>query len=59
MGIHRNIPKAVLYSSLEMGGLKYPSFEVIQDQKGILYLLQQLQWKGTIANDMLTVLSAV
>ena len=59
MGIHHNMPKEVLYSSLEMGGLNHPSFEVIQDQKVILYLLQQLRWKGTIANDMLTVLSAV
>ena len=54
-------PKTVLYrySSLTMEGLGCPSFEVIQDQNGLLYLLQQLQWKGTIANNMLTVLSAV
>ena len=59
MGINRNMPRAVVYSSLQWGGMNYPNFQIIQDQKGILYLIQQLRWQGTIANDLLTVLSAV
>ena len=39
--------------------MNYPDFQIIQDQKGILYLIQQLRWQGTIANDLLTVLSAI
>ena len=59
MGTNRNMPCAVVYSPLQWGGMNYPNFQIIQDQKGILYLLQQLRWQGTIANDLLTVLSVI
>ena len=59
LNVHRNMPKLVIYSPLKWGGLNYPSFQVIQDQKGLLYFLQQLRWNGTIPNDMLVVLSGV
>ena len=44
---------------IDRTSMNYPNFQIIQDQKGILFLLQQLQWQGTIANDLLTVLSAI
>ena len=42
MGVLRNIRLVVIYSPLHMGGTNYPCFAVIQDQKDILYLLQEL-----------------
>ena len=59
LNVHRNMLKAVIYSPLKWGGLNYPSFQVIQDQKGLLWLLQRLRWNGTIKNDMLVVLQGV
>ena len=59
LGVHRNTPHAVTYTPLHMGGLNYPCFQIIQDQKGILSMLKHFRWNGTVGNDMLVVLSAV
>ena len=56
---NRHMPRAVMYSPLDLGGADYPCFEVIQDQKGLLNLIKQLRWGRTMANDILVVLSAV
>ena len=48
-----------LYSSLKQAGLNYPSFQIRQDQKGILTLLEHLRWNGTVRNDIFVVLSAI
>ena len=42
-----------------MGGLNYPSFQIIQDQKGILTMLKHFRWAGVVCDDMLVVLSAI
>ena len=57
--LNRHMPKAVVYAPLTLGGIGYPSFQIIQDQKGILTMLKHFRWNGTVANDMLTVLSAI
>ena len=57
--LNRNMPKAVIYSPYNMGGMNYPSFQVLQDQMGTMNLLKQLQWNKTVANDFLVTLSAV
>ena len=44
MGTNCNMLGAVVYSPLRWGGMNYPNFQIIQDQKGILYLLQQVRW---------------
>lgn len=59
LNLNRNMPKAVIYSPYHMAGLNYPSFQIIQDQKGILNLLKELRWNKTMANDILTVMSAI
>ena len=57
--INRHMPRAVVYNSLAMGGINFPSFQVTQDQKSILMMLKHLRWNGTVGNDILVVLSAV
>ena len=57
--MNRHTPKAVVYSPLYMGGLNYPSFEIIQDQQGFMMMLKHLRWNGTVAKDLLVVLSAI
>ena len=59
LGLNRNMPKIVLYSPLEKGGMNYPSFSILQDQLGIINLIKQLRWNKTIANDILVTLSAI
>ena len=56
---NRHMAKAVLYAPQSRGGAAYPSFQVIQDQKGILTMLQHFRWNGTVGKDMLVVLSAI
>ena len=57
--INRHMPKAVIYSTLKHGGINFPKMEVIQLKKGIMFLLRQLRWDHTIANDILIVLSSL
>ena len=57
--LNRKMPKVVIYSPYNMGGMNYPSFLIIQDQMNIMNLLKQLRWNKTVANDFLVTLSAV
>ena len=57
--LNRKMPKVVIYSPYNMGGMIYPSFLIIQDQMNIMNLLKQLRWNKTVANDFLVTLSAV
>ena len=57
--MNRHTPKAALYSPLSKAGLNYPSYKVIQDQKNILLVLQQLRLDSTITNDIRVALSAL
>jgi len=57
--INRHAPKAALYSSFLRGGLNYPSFRIIQAQKGILTLLRHLRLRSTVGNDILVTLSSI
>lgn len=59
MKVNRNMPKAVVYAPKHMAGLNYKSFQTLQDQKGILTMLQHFRWNGAVANDLLVTLSAV
>ncbi len=57
--INRHMPRAVLYAPLQLGGLNYPSFQIHQDQLGIMTMLKHFRWNKTVGNDMLVVLSTV
>ncbi|KAL7536182.1 hypothetical protein ACHAXR_006960 [Thalassiosira sp. AJA248-18] len=57
--VNRNMPRAVVYSPKQFAGMNYPSIQIIQDQRGILTMLQHFRWNGTLGTDMLVVLSAI
>jgi hypothetical protein len=59
LNFNKHMPKAVMYAPKHRAGHGYPSFEVIQDQKGLLTMLKHFRWMGTVGNDMLVVLSAL
>ena len=44
---------------ISRGGLDYPSFRIIQAQKGIITLMKHLRVGSTIGNDILVTLSAI
>ena len=49
MGISRKMKKAVLYAPPELEGLGLPNICLIQDQKNIQHLVQQLEWGSTVS----------
>ena len=53
------MPHAVMYSPPHMCGYSFPCFQITQDQKGLLSMLQHLRWNKMVGNDMLVVLSAI
>ena len=59
LGLNRHTPHAILYAPLSRGGLNYPSFQIKQDQQGLLTMLKHFRWNQTVGRDMLTVLSAI
>ena len=56
MRINRNLPKAVAYAPLQYGGIMVPEAYTLQNQIQILYLIRQLRWDHTVANDILVTL---
>ncbi len=54
--LNRHFPTAVLYGPLEFGGLEIPEMYTLQDQVQLHYLLKQLRWDRTVANDLLVTL---
>ena len=59
MRLNRNYPSAVLYSSAEYGGMELPEVYTLQDQVQLPYLLKQLRWDKTVANDFLATLDCI
>ena len=59
LNFNHHMPKAAMYAPKHRAGHGYPSFEVIQDQKGLLTMLKHFRWMGTAGNDMLVVLSTI
>ena len=59
MRLNRNYPGAVLYGLSEHGGLEFPNTYILQDQVQLEYMIKQLRWDKTIANNFLTVLDCL
>lgn len=59
MKFNRHYPGAVLYGLSEHGGLEYPNVHILQDQVQLEYVLKQLRWGHTVANDFLTTLDSL
>jgi hypothetical protein len=57
LGINRNMKRIALYAPLEFGGINYPCFQTIQDQKNISLVLRQLQHGKELAMDFRICLS--
>jgi hypothetical protein len=58
-GINRKMVRVVVHGPLELGGINFPSFQVIQDYKGIDLLLRQLQLDQEISKDIKITLSHI
>ena len=56
---NRNFPSAVLYGPMEYGGMEFIEAYTLQDQVQLDYLIKQLRWDRTVANDFLVALDSV
>jgi hypothetical protein len=59
MRFNRHLPSAVLYGPMSMGGMGFPKVYTMQDQAQIPYILKQLRWNKTVANDTLVTLDHI
>jgi len=59
MGINRNVPDALVYGPEEYGGMEMPEVYTMQDQVQLEYMLKQLRWDKTVANDLLVTLDNI
>ena len=57
LGINRNMKRTVVYSPRCLDGVRYPSFEYMQDSKSITHFLRQLESRGGVATDIKIILS--
>ena len=57
MGINRNTPKAVVYGPHKLGGMKFPTMEIIP-RKDYYTGYTTLRWDREIGKDILITLSA-
>ena len=57
--LNRRFPSAVLYGPKQYGGLEFPEMRTLQDQLQLDYILKQLRWDKTVANDFLVTLDTV
>lgn len=57
--LNQHFPSAVLYGPIDYGGMEFPEIYTFQDQVQLDYLLKQLRWDKTVANDFLVTLNSV
>jgi hypothetical protein len=55
--LNRNMPRAVVFGPVKYGGMSIPDVYTRQTQLHAKYLIQQLRWDKTVANDFLVTLS--
>ena len=56
MRMNRNMPNAVIFGPVEYGGMEHPEGYTLQDQTQLPYIIKQLRWDHTVANDILVTL---
>ena len=59
MRLNWHYPNALLYGPLEYGGMEMMETYTLQDQVQLSYLLKQLRWDRTVANDIMVTLDNV
>ena len=57
--INRNTDRAIVHGPRMYGGLEIPNVYTRQTQHHIKYIIKQLRWNSTLANDILTALDNV
>ena len=57
--LNRHFPGAVLHAPFDFGGLEFPDISIVQDQVQLDYVIKQLRWDRTVANDFLVTLDSV
>ena len=57
--LNRHLPKPLLFGPRMYGGLEFPDVYTLQDQVQLEYLIKQLRWDKTVANDLLVTLDSV
>lgn len=57
--LNRNFPAAVLHGPIELGGLEFPCVYTLQLATQTRYVLKQLRWNKTVANDILVTLDTL
>jgi len=57
MWLNRNMSNTVMFGPVEFGGMEFPEVYTLQDQVQIPYLLKQLRWDKTVANNALVTLN--
>ena len=59
MRLNRNMPDAVIFGTMNHGGMKFPEAYNLQDQLQILDVIQQLRWDKTVASNILVTLDNI
>jgi hypothetical protein len=59
MRFNQHLPSAVLYGPMSMGGMEFPEAHSLQNQTQIPFMLKQLRWDKTLANNILVTLDHV
>ena len=57
--INRHFPAAVLYGPIKYGGLAFPHVHTLQTEVQLRYILKQLRWNRTVANDIIVTLDSI
>lgn len=57
--LNQHYPSAVLYGPLKYGGMEFPHIHTLQTSVQIQYLLKQLRWNKTVANDIIVTLDSI
>ena len=59
MKLNRNIPDAVIFGTVNHGGMEFPEAYALQDQLQITDVIRQLRWDKTVTNDILVTLNNI
>ena len=54
-----NLPDAVVFDTVNHGGMEFPEAYALQDQLQIKNVIRQLRWDETVANDILVTLDNI
>ena len=59
MRLNRHYPSAVLYGPIKYGGMDFPHIHTLQTRVQVQYILKQLRWNKSVANDIIVTLDSI